>query len=356
MKKIIALALVVVLCLSLSACGKSEAVKNVEAMIDALGEITLESIDAIRAAEDAYAVLMPEEQKKVKNYETLTSARDRYYELVLVGEWCWSRVDIYDLTSNYDRVDMILNADMTGTDMIGTAQETDVQWSVSDSCLKLEVEGGGGYFSFDVVEQDGKIFVQRPDAPIEYIRRDDYVAMLDDAFLVVDLSEVDINDYLELYVYEEVETDDFGDPTGNILGRVLIRSKLYSEGWYYLNRQDMAIEVLYPKFTSTDYNMDGTVQTRTIDAYTETMPNFDEPFTHDVGTVYHIDQNNGTKWVADISADQLTFGRAKGKLYFINEKYVTAVKPSDDQHFRELFTVFSEYPYQYGPWIEDIQY
>ena len=353
MKKITALVLAVILCLSLSACGKSEAVKNVEAMIDALGEITLESITSIRNAEEAYAALTPEEQSKVKNYELLTAAIDRYYEFVLVGNWYDTYIWIGDVKENYERpAYLVLNADMTGIEYGDGGIEDAITWSVKNRNLEIQFESGN-MLSFPIIEEQGKIVL---DGFSNLLMEDDYFDYLNDIFLVVDLSEVDINDYLELYVYEEVETDDFGYPTGNIFGRVLIRSKLYSEGWYYLNRQDMAIEVLYPKFTSTDYNTDGTVQTRTIDAYTETMPNFDEPFTHDVGTVYHIDQNNGTKWVADISADQLTFGRAKGKLYFINEKYVTAVKPSDDQHFRELFTVFSEYPYQYGPWIEDIQY
>lgn len=353
MKKITALVLAVILCLSLSACGKSEAVKNVEAMIDALGEITLESITSIRNAEEAYAALTPEEQAKVKNYELLTAAIDRYYEFVLVGKWYDTYIWIGDVKENYERpAYLVLNADMTGIECGDGGIEDAITWSVKNRNLEIQFESGN-MLSFPIIEEQGKIVL---DGFSNLLMEDDYFDYLNDIFLVVDLSEVDINDYLELYVYEEVETDDFGYPTGNIFGRVLIRSKLYSEGWYYLNRQDMAIEVLYPKFTSTDYNTDGTVQTRTIDAYTETMPNFDEPFTHDVGTVYHIDQNNGTKWVADISADQLTFGRAKGKLYFINEKYVTAVKPSDDQHFRELFTVFNEYPYQYGPWIEDIQY
>ena len=87
MKKIIALALVVVLCLSLSACGKSEAVKNVEAMIDALGEITLESEPAVAAAEAAYQALTDEEKGKVSNIDILTEARERITILSYAGEW-----------------------------------------------------------------------------------------------------------------------------------------------------------------------------------------------------------------------------------------------------------------------------
>ena len=353
MKKIIVLILVFILCLSLSACGKSEAVKNVEAMIDALGEITIESIDAIRAAEDAYEVLMPEEQKKVKNYETLTTARDRYYELALVGEWCWSRVDLYDLTSNYDRVDMILNADMTGTDMIGTVQEHDVQWSVSDSCLKLEVEGEGGYFSFDVVEQDGKILVQIPDTPIEYIRRDDYVAMLDDAFLVVDTSKIALNEYFGFSFYENIEVDTWGEPTGHGDKRVRLTNRLYEQGWLYLNNDEsFAIEVVYPEFhTETHHEINGTTY-GTHEAGTLTLTGC--PFTGASGQIlWYIPDFT---FVADLSVDQLSFGRAKGTITFINQKYVKEVKSDVDGQLRVLITEFSDLEYYSGAWYDDFQY
>ena len=87
MKRIIVLALAFALCLSLSACGKSEAVKNVEAMIDALGEITLESEPAVAAAEAAYQALADEEKSKVGNIDVLTEARERITILSYAGEW-----------------------------------------------------------------------------------------------------------------------------------------------------------------------------------------------------------------------------------------------------------------------------
>lgn len=95
MKKAITLLLAVVVCLSLCACGKSEAVKNVETLIDTIGEVTLDSEATIAAAEEAYAALTAEEKEKVENYDLLTDARavfDPIKEEYLarqkyVGEW-----------------------------------------------------------------------------------------------------------------------------------------------------------------------------------------------------------------------------------------------------------------------------
>lgn len=353
MKKIIALVLVVILGLSLSACGKSEAVKNVETMIDALGEITLESIEAIRAAEEAYAALTPEEQEKVKNYQTLTTARDRYYELALVGEWCWSRVDLYDLTSNYDRVDMILNADMSGTDMIGTAHEYDAQWSVSNGSLKME--GEGYYNSFDVLEQEGKIIIQIPDTTIEYIMRDDFVSMLDDTFLIVDVADVDLSEYFGTVIYDYEVTDEWGDPSGYHFISAILSNRIYDQGWMYLNASDdFAIEILYPEFHEWTTYPDGDVWDHTTEAGSHTYTS--DPFDFQSG--FYIDEFDEAKeqTTTDLTADQISFGRAKGTIVFINNKYVSEVKPSEDGRTRILVTTVNNSEYYSGRWIEDMPY
>ena len=80
MKKKVLVVLMLALCLALSACGKSEAVKNVEAQIDALGEVSAESGEALSAAEKAYAALTDAEKEKVANFETLSAAKDRFTE------------------------------------------------------------------------------------------------------------------------------------------------------------------------------------------------------------------------------------------------------------------------------------
>lgn len=78
MKKIISLLLVVVMCLSLVACGKSEEVKNVESLISAIGAVSENSEAAIVAAEKAYNALTQDDKNKVSNYNTLLDARKTY--------------------------------------------------------------------------------------------------------------------------------------------------------------------------------------------------------------------------------------------------------------------------------------
>lgn len=81
-KRICALVLALSLTLALAACGKSEAAKAVDGLIDAIGEVTLESEGAIAAAEEAYAALTAEDQEDV-DQSRIQAARDTYEQLVL---------------------------------------------------------------------------------------------------------------------------------------------------------------------------------------------------------------------------------------------------------------------------------
>lgn len=60
----------------------NEAVKKVTDLIDAIGEVTLDSEAAIQAAWDAYQALTLQQQELVENYQTLADARETYEELV----------------------------------------------------------------------------------------------------------------------------------------------------------------------------------------------------------------------------------------------------------------------------------
>ena len=62
MKRGISLILALIICLSLCACGKSEAVVKVEELISAIGEVSLESKGAIESAQEAFDAL-PEVEK-----------------------------------------------------------------------------------------------------------------------------------------------------------------------------------------------------------------------------------------------------------------------------------------------------
>lgn len=81
MKKLTALLLVLVMCLSLCACGKSKAVIAAEELIASIGEVTDQSGAAIRKAEDAVAALSAEEKETVETLVQLTEARKKYDEI-----------------------------------------------------------------------------------------------------------------------------------------------------------------------------------------------------------------------------------------------------------------------------------
>ena len=59
-----------------------EKIQNVKDLIDAIGEVTLYSADAIREAESAYADLSDAEKARVTNYSILTQAREKYNGLL----------------------------------------------------------------------------------------------------------------------------------------------------------------------------------------------------------------------------------------------------------------------------------
>ena len=88
MKKTLSLMLAFFLCLSLCACGKSEAVKNVETLIKAIGEVSAESGEAITDAEAAYNALTDEEKEQVSGIGTLSAAKVDYAEALIasIGE------------------------------------------------------------------------------------------------------------------------------------------------------------------------------------------------------------------------------------------------------------------------------
>lgn len=138
MKRVISLFLALVLCVSLCACGKSKAVKEVETLIDTIGEVTVDSESSVVAAEKAYDTLTAEEKEKVENYAVLTEARaaldTALYEKYVAelyasvsGEW----VNIYDM----DRYEFQLD----GT---GTHEGKEVEFTIDPENLLLSVTEG----------------------------------------------------------------------------------------------------------------------------------------------------------------------------------------------------------------------
>ena len=77
MKQVLTLALCAVMVLTLCAC-KSKQAKAVDEQILAIGEVTVDSGNAITAAEEAYDALPEKDRADVENYAVLTAAREQY--------------------------------------------------------------------------------------------------------------------------------------------------------------------------------------------------------------------------------------------------------------------------------------
>lgn len=353
MKRGFSIFLAIVLCLSLCACGQNEAVKQVESMIDALGEITLDRIDDICSAEAAYDALTAEEKEQVQNYSTLTAARDRYYELALVGEWCDPQVELYDILSCYDRSDVVLNADMTGAASPGTPWEFSGTWSVKDGIL--QIQSGDSWTEYTVVEQDGSPALQAYGGQPTYIPKDDYLALLDDAFLIVDVSEVELSDYFGLEVVDYEMKNEWGDPTGQHNICAYLTNRLYDQGWLYLSTSDdFAVEILYPEYQTHYVFNDGYPWDSTIEAgsYTVSWDPFDLYSGYCISGYDTADSTVTT----NLTAEQLSLGRARGSIVYINSKYVSEVVPSENGLSRTLITPFDDFGYISGGWYDEILY
>ena len=86
MKRGISLVLAIVICFVLCACGKSEAVVKVEELISAIGEVSLESKNAIESAQEAFNALPEEEKAEVENYYVLVESHDTFKQLEAIEE------------------------------------------------------------------------------------------------------------------------------------------------------------------------------------------------------------------------------------------------------------------------------
>ncbi len=82
MRKLVLVAVAVLTSFTISSCGKSEEVKNVEEAITKIEEVKLTSNEAIAEVEGLYEALTEEDKSKVENYEEFESKRSEYDEML----------------------------------------------------------------------------------------------------------------------------------------------------------------------------------------------------------------------------------------------------------------------------------
>lgn len=108
MKKIVFAALILTLsAVLLTSCGKSDAVKQVEALIKNLdSHVSLDSEEAILSAKEAFENLSEEEQGKVGNHKKLEKAVEEYEKLAGLNDYIAKMVDSADTTFSKDDFDV----------------------------------------------------------------------------------------------------------------------------------------------------------------------------------------------------------------------------------------------------------
>ncbi len=216
----------------------------VEKQIDALGEISLDSKDALEAAEAAYAALTPEEQAQVRNLAILQAARLVYDEAAakqaaddaeaalltemepFVGTWVME-YPLYD-----SRFELRAGGEYVVNNFTG-------DWSCDPAAGTLVI-GGERYVIF---EEDGftKIRVDSADSSLACVKAEDLDAARAKKYVSIELSGENVKDIIGDPIQVGVATDEWGEP--DPYWPVFFYPNLYyAQGLVYIDGEDVAIE------------------------------------------------------------------------------------------------------------------
>lgn len=345
MKKAFSLLLLLVLCLSLCACGKSEEVKNVEAMIKAVGTVSMDNLEAAYAAMTAYDGLSHEDQEKVKNYSKMADALDALLTEAVVGQWVYEPTYFYNVEEMYEEVDLSLSPD-------GTAVGTHVSgpWRVEDGVVK--VNNGKSDHWFYTFYEDGKLSIGSVNSKMMPV--EEYKALLDDMFVIVEIDSQNVADYCEVVLYTEIDEDDFGVVTGDTRTYPTLVSKVVDDGLLFLDgSDDLAIELLIPEHPYKYQSKGRAWRTRTDEADEFVVKR--NPFGSSGASLGYKSVESEYEAIHDITAEQISFGRVTGKIVFIRAEYVKEVRKDPDSISRQLILTNGEEMHS-GTWREGLDY
>ena len=130
MKRAVSFVMAIVLCMTLCACGKSKAVKEAETAIDSIGEVSLDSADAIHNAEKLMSILTDSEKEKVDNRMVLVEARETYDELA-------SKIIREQAKAAYDKLTEAAEIAVTGVEDIYGGANAGLQGQRSSSLTMM---------------------------------------------------------------------------------------------------------------------------------------------------------------------------------------------------------------------------
>lgn len=303
-EKLVRFFLLVFICSSLYGCGKSEAVKNVEALIDGIGEVTVESEESIKEVEEAYNALTDKEKEQVENADQLKSKREELDVCIekdkeekrkkleeerkaqiapYVGTWKPIYADV--LANEYiHQIDWVERDKERYTDLVITEDEN----------FRLngdEISNVGGLTEgLKLIDDEG--VTKLVGSSGVYVRAEDYDEVMDKMFVHVNLDEDNISDYIGGPVKLGKYLDEWGDETDT--DAYILSSPAYdNEGLIMLAFKDVKFEMYYSGIS---------------DATTYT-----EPYV--LG--YAI--GSGTPTFSH-------FGRAEGEIWYVRKEYVSDIQ------------------------------
>lgn len=296
MKRLIACLLAAVMCLALAACGVSEEVRSAEDMIAAIGEVTLESEEAIAAAESAYDALPDADKNKVSNYADLTAAREAFDaalndaaaaadveqlisaigEVTLESEEAIVTAEkAYDALSEGGKAYVVSYADLTaaretldaakakqallaaipgdwvsvsGTDRFTLAEDGTAFWGelvyfwrVDEDVKTVSIDGLYS-FALDPDAEFVSLTVDADNRKASFIRQEDYEAFGEKYLTVVELTDENAAEYFGAPEYLADETDEEGNALASLYH---LPSAAYENGLVYIGcGEDFAVQIV----------------------------------------------------------------------------------------------------------------
>lgn len=301
MKKLVCLLLVLAMGLSFCACGKSEGVKNTEALIAEISEDPLQNREAVEAAVAAWELLTEKEQGKVDNAEILLDAQSKLEQerqetfRWLEGDW----INLYTLLNGYvyNEAEAVLNKEVVlSVQMDGAVfNQREVEWKCVDGGIRL---GGMTNVVKPVQNGDITVLVTEGAETMSYIKLED----ADKLFVHVELTSENIFDYLEIINVPCKVIDNFGEVLGEG-ENYWFASKVYDDGLIYFDSHELHIEY-----------------------FRQTRPGRD-PSRSETTQLYggpngYSSTNGQINW---ITADMLSIGRVTGTVCFVRAEYAEMV-------------------------------